>query len=65
MSYEYTFRNTASDFFWFRLENTYRSWMAVINFVFTAAMIALAISRFSRSLWTPPYLLTMSECTSG
>ncbi len=49
MSYEYTFRNTASDFFWFRLENTYRSWMAVINFVFTAAMIALAISRFSET----------------
>lgn len=49
MSYEYTFRNTASDFFWFRLENTYRSWMAVINLVFTAAMIALAISRFSET----------------
>lgn len=49
MNYAYTFRNTAGDFWWFRIENTYRSWMAVINAVFTAAMIALAVSRFSET----------------
>ena len=47
MKFEYTFRNTTGDFWWFRMENTYRSWMAVINAVFTAAMIALAVSRFA------------------
>ena len=45
MKYEYTFRNTAGDYALFYLGNTYHSMMAVVNLIFTAAMIALAVAK--------------------
>ena len=46
MKYEYTFRNTAGDYALFYLGNTYHSMMAIVNLIFTAAMIALAVAKF-------------------
>ncbi len=46
MKFEYTFRNTPADFFWFRLGTAYSQWTAVVNVIFTFAFIALAVSRW-------------------
>lgn len=47
--YEFTFRNTAQDMWWYHMTVTYTSFAGIVNIVFTAAMIALIVSRFAAS----------------
>ena len=49
MRYEYTYRNTTSDFFKFYIGNVYSQWTGIIGVVFTGAMIALIVSRWGES----------------
>lgn len=46
MKYRYTYRNTPGDYWRFYMSNIYHQWTAVINVVFTAAILALIIARF-------------------
>ncbi|SEA14304.1 YcxB-like protein [Lachnospiraceae bacterium NK3A20] len=47
MKFEFNFRNTPGDYFLYRMGNIYRSWLCVINIVFTAAIIALIWAKWS------------------
>ena len=49
MRFEYTYRNTPGDYWFFYIGNVYRQWTAVVNFVFTAAVLALMVSRWQDS----------------
>ncbi len=62
MKYEYTFRNTAGDYWKFYMGNTYHTMMAVVNIVFTAAMIALAVARFGQTNILGKILIVIGIC---
>ena len=49
MKFEFTYRNTAEDFFRFYMGNVYSQWTAVVNVVFTGALIGLTVSRWGSS----------------
>lgn len=46
MQYEFTYKNTPADYWKFYMGNTYKQWTGIVNVVFTAAMIALIVSRW-------------------
>ncbi len=47
MRFEYTYRNTPGDYWRFYMGNTYSQWTGIVNVIFTAAFIALAVSRWT------------------
>ena len=49
MKYEYSYRNTAGDFFFFNMTNIYSQWTALVNIIFTAAMVVLIANKWSES----------------
>ncbi|MCR4901744.1 MAG: YcxB family protein [Butyrivibrio sp.] len=49
MEYRYKFRNTPGDFFLFNMSNIYSQWTAIVNVLFTAALIILTITRWGTS----------------
>lgn len=62
MKFEYTFRPTAADYMRFYLGNTYHSVMAAVNIIFTGAMIALAISKFTSTNILGKVLIILAIC---
>ncbi len=48
-SFSYRFRNTKEDFFLFNMSNIYSQWTAIVNIIFTVAMIILLIARWNQS----------------
>ena len=49
MKFEYKYRNTAGDYFFFNMSNIYSQWTAFVNIIFTAAMLVLIANRWSES----------------
>lgn len=62
MKFEYTFRPAATDYMLFYLGNTYHSMMAVVNIVFTCAMIALAVAKFGSTNLLGKILIILAIC---
>ena len=46
MDHSFTYRNTPGDYWRFYMSNIYHQWTAVVNIVFTFAVLALIIARF-------------------
>lgn len=57
MKFQYTFHNTPADYMFFRLDNIYRTWIAVVNIVFTAAFIVLAVFKWDATNWLGKILI--------
>lgn len=52
MKYQYTYRNTPADYFRFYMGNVYRNWTGIINVIFTAAFLVLAVRKWAEyPLW--------------
>lgn len=49
MKYEYNFRNTKGDYFIFNMSNIYSQWTALVNIIFTAAMVILIAARWGET----------------
>ena len=49
MKYEYKYRNTVGDFFFFNMTNIYIQLTGLVNIIFTVAMLVLIASRWSDS----------------
>lgn len=49
MKYYFKFKNTAGDYFWFNMTNIYSQWTALVNIIYTVAMVFLIVSRWSDS----------------
>lgn len=49
MKFDYKFKNTAGDYFWFYMTNIYSQWTALVNIIFTVAMAFLIANRWSDS----------------
>lgn len=47
MKFEFKFKNTAGDYFIFNMSNIYCQWTALVNIIFTAAMVILIASRWN------------------
>ncbi len=52
MKYQYTYRNTPSDYWQFYMGNIYRNWTGAINVIFTAAFFVLTVRKWAEyPLW--------------
>lgn len=49
--YEYTFRNTPGDYFLYRMGNIYSSPRALVNVIFTVAIIVLIAAKWTGTNW--------------
>lgn len=49
MKFSYKFKNTEGDYFIFNMTNIYSQWTALVNIIFTFAMVALIANRWSYS----------------
>ncbi|MCR5770923.1 MAG: hypothetical protein K6G87_06775 [Butyrivibrio sp.] len=49
MEFKFKFKNTTGDFFVFNMSNIYSQWTALVNIIFTVAMILLIVSRWGDS----------------